>query len=276
MSGEQVEILPDADACATAAAELIARTLVEAVAARGVAHWATTGGSTPGPIYRHLALPPLRDAVPWDRVHLWWGDERFVPPDHPLSNVHIATSDLLEIGALSGESGTGGSGADVAGGRAPGAPLPEQNVHPFPVAVAIASAESPDWAAADYAAELAADGPPAVDGYPAFDLVLLGVGPDGHILSVFPGSAAFDRPEAAVGIPGPTHVEPHVARVTLNPRVVAVAGSVIVVSHGAGKAEILASVLGAQVDERRWPAQLARREGATWILDEAAASALPR
>jgi 6-phosphogluconolactonase len=276
VTGERLEILPDPEACATAAADLIARILVEAAAARGVAHWATTGGSTPAAIYRHLALPPLRDAVPWDRVHLWWGDERFVPPDHPLSNVHIATSDLLEIGALSGESGTGGSGADVAGGRAAGAPIPQANVHPFPVAVAIGSGESPDWAAADYAAELAADGPAAVDGYPAFDLVLLGVGPDGHILSVFPGSAAFDRPEPALGIPAPTHVEPHVARVTLNPRIVAVAEAVVVVSHGAGKAEILASVLGEEVDERRWPSQLARREGATWIVDEAAAAKLNR
>jgi 6-phosphogluconolactonase len=276
MTGERIEILPDPEACAVAAAERIAGTLTEAVAAREVAHWATTGGSTPAAIYRHLAVPPLRDAIPWDRVHLWWGDDRFVPLDHPLSNVHIATADLLEIGALSGESGTGGSGADVAGGRTAGAPIPEPNVHPMPVGVAIGAGEGPDWAAAQYAAELAADGPAAVDGVPAFDLVLVGVGPDAHILSVFPGSEAFDRSEVALGIPAPTHVEPHVARVTLNPRVVGVAASVVVVAIGAGKAEMLAAVLGPEIDERRWPAQLARREGATWILDEAAASKLPR
>ena len=57
-----------------------------AVEARGVAHWVTTGGSTPGPIYRALAREPLRDSVPWKRVHLWWGDDRWVPPDDPLSN----------------------------------------------------------------------------------------------------------------------------------------------------------------------------------------------
>jgi 6-phosphogluconolactonase len=276
MSAEIVEVLPDAEACARAAAELIATTLVEAAEERGAAHWATTGGSTPAAIYRNLAAPPLRDLVPWDRVHLWWGDERFVPPDHPLSNVHIATSDLLEIGALSGESGTGGSGADVAGGRSVGAPIPEDHVHPIPVGVAIASAESPGRAAADYAAQLAAEGPPETDGIPVFDLVLLGVGPDGHVLSVFPGSEAFDRSEAALGIPAPTHVEPHVARVTLNPRVVEQAAVVVLVVHGAGKAEILASVLGEEIDVRRWPAQLARRDGATWFVDEAAASALPR
>ena len=77
-------------------------------ATASVAHWATTGGSTPAAIYRNLAVPPLRDRVPWELVQLWWGDDRFVPADHPLSNAKVALADLLEIGALSGESGTGG------------------------------------------------------------------------------------------------------------------------------------------------------------------------
>ena len=77
-------------------------------------------------------------------------------------------------------------------------------------------------------------------------------------------------------MPAPTHVEPHVARVTLNPRILDVARRIIVVAHGEGKAAILAEVLGPERDERRWPAQLARRARATWILDAAAASALGR
>jgi 6-phosphogluconolactonase len=275
VTGERIEILADPDACADRAAGLIAGTLVEAVAARGAAHWATTGGSTPAAIYRRLAASPLRDEIPWEQVQLWWGDDRFVPADHPLSNVHVATSDLLEIGALSGESGTGGSGVDV-GGRKPGAPLHAGNVHQVPAGAAIAASEGPDWAAERYAEELAAAGPAPVDGVPAFDLVLVGVGPDGHILSVFPGSAAFDRPETVLGIAAPTHIEPHVARVTLNPRVVAAARAVVVVVHGTAKAAILGDVLGGEIDERRWPAQIARREGATWIVDEAAASAIHR
>jgi len=275
LTGERIEVLANPDACSDAAAELIARTLVEAAAARGAAHWATTGGSTPAAIYRRLAVSPLRDEIPWEQVQLWWGDDRFVPADHPLSNVHVAMSDLLEIGALSGESGTGGLGADV-GGRRPGAPLHASNVHQVPVAGAIARSEGPGWAAERYAEELAAAGPALVDGVPAFDLVLVGVGPDGHILSVFPGSVAFDRLEPVLPIPAPTHIEPHVPRVTLNPRVVAAARSVVVVVHGAGKASILGEVLGGEIDERRWPAQLARREGATWIVDEAAASSIRR
>jgi 6-phosphogluconolactonase len=276
VSEPELLVLPDDEACAAAAADRIASTLVDAVAARGRAHWATTGGSTPGAIYRRLAVPPLRDAVPWDRVEMWWGDERFVPPDHPLSNAKIALSDLFEIGALSGESGTGASGLDVLAGRTAGAPIPAGNIHPIPTGEAIAEARDPAWCASRYEETLRTSGPGLDDGWPAFDLVLLGMGPDGHILSVFPGSEAFDRDELVIAIPAPTHIEPHVPRVTLNPKVLDVARRIIVVSHGAAKAAVLAEVLGSQREPRRWPAQLARRAEATWIVDEAAAAALAR
>jgi 6-phosphogluconolactonase len=274
VSGETITALPDPEACARAAAGHIASRLARSAAARGVAHWATTGGSTPGAIYRNLASPPLRDEVPWDEVQLWWGDDRFVPADHPLSNVHVATSDLIEIGARSGESGTGQSGADVAGRRTPGAPIPAENVHPIPMTAAIGQGDGPEWAAEHYAAELIAIGPPFEAGIPVFDLVLIGVGPDGHILSVFPGSRTFDRDEPVLAVPAPTHVEPHVARVTLNPRIITAARDVLVVAHGASKAAILETVLHGEPDVRQWPAQLAVRDGATWIVDEAAASLL--
>lgn len=274
MSGETILVRPDPAACALTAAELIAQALRNAARANGVAHWATTGGSTPAAIYRHLAVAPLRDAIPWEDVHLWWGDDRFVPADHPLSNIHVATSDLLDVGALSGQSGTGGSGADVFSGRTSGAPIHAGNVHAIPAGEAIGLGEGPGWAAERYTAELVAHGPAFVDGVPAFDLVLVGIGPDGHVLSVFPGSTAFDAREPVLAIPAPTHVEPRVERVTLHPRILEVAAAVLVVAHGAAKAAILGEVLGDEQDVRRWPAQLARRDGATWVLDEAAAARL--
>ncbi len=272
----EIAIRADPEDCSRTAAAMIATALISAVRDNGRAHWATTGGSTPGPIYRNLAEPPLRDRVPWDLVDLWWGDERFVPLDHPLSNAKIALADLLEIGALSGESGTGTSGVDVAGGRTAGAPIPADNVHTVPTGSAIAEGLRPIWAAQRYAEMLREDGPPVEGRWPAFDLILLGIGPDGHVLSVFPNSETFDRDDTVLGVAAPTTVEPHVARVTLNPRVLDVAHRIIVVSHGAAKAQILAEILGPVRDERRWPAQLARRAGATWILDTAAASALRR
>jgi 6-phosphogluconolactonase len=274
LSDAEIVVLPDAETCATAAAERIAATLAESAAERGRAQWATTGGSTPAPIYRDLATPPRRDTVPWELVELWWGDDRFVPIDHPLSNAKIADDALLEIGALSGTSGTGGSGADVLGGRTAGAPIPAENVHPIPTTIAIGEGRDPAWAAARYAETLRAAGLPEQGGWPVFDLVLLGIGPDGHVLSVFPGSDAFDRDELVLAIPAPTHVEPHVPRVTLNPAILEVARRIIVVCHGASKAPILAKVLGPERDPRRWPAQLAVRRGATWLLDEAAAGRL--
>ena len=274
MDEPTIVTLADPDACSLAAAERIVEILDVAIDDHGEAHWATTGGSAPGGIYRHLA-GSLREEIDWRKVRLWWTDERFVPSDHPLSNAKLAEDLLLDASAFSGQSGSGASGADVLTGRLPGVGIRAVDVHPFPTGIAIGEGRDPDWCAARYVSELRADGPDENDDEaPAFDLMLLGVGPDGHILSVFPNSDAFDRDEWALGVPAPTHVEPHVPRVTLNPALVTAAHEVLVVSHGDDKAEILRDVLGGPRDTRRLPAQLARRPGATWILDRAAARLL--
>lgn len=281
----EIVVLADATAVSHAAAERIADALAGAIAARGVAHWATTGGSTPGPIYEALVRPPLRDRVDWGRVSLWWGDERFVPRSDPASNVRLVDRVLLGDGGVA---------------------IPPERVHPVPVDAVLASAGGPAIAAgaggpaesasgpaesasgpaeagaglpaeaaARYAAELHAE-VPFDGGQPVFDLVIVGVGPDGHVLSVFPGSEAFGSAEPVMPIPAPTHVEPHLARVTLNPAMLDRARTLIAVVHGAAKAGIVGTLLGPERDERRWPAQRARRAGATWLLDAAAAADLGR
>ncbi len=226
MSGPQLTIVADPDAGAVLVADRIARTLADAVDRRGRADWVTTGGSTPVGIYRRLAVPPLVGEVPWDRVHVWWTDDRFVPRDHPESNVKPFDDILLDIGVA--EEGT-------AGGRT-GVPLPFANIHPFRTGEAIGNGRGAGWCAAALADELRGAGLEQADGWPVFDLLLIGIGGDGHVLSVFPGSAAFDSTELALAIPAPTHIEPHIERVTLNPAVIAVARSVLVVSYGADKA----------------------------------------
>jgi 6-phosphogluconolactonase len=259
-------VVADPAALAAEAAERIVAALDGAIVARGRADWATTGGSTPVGIYRRLVAPPLRDAVDWANVHVWWGDDRYVPRDHPFSNVKAFDDVMLDFSDL--EEGT-------AGGPGRGVPIPADQVHPFPTGEAIGSSRGAAWCAATLADELRAADLPAAGGWPAFDMLLLGVGPDGHLLSVFPGSAALDSDQLGLGIPAPTHIEPKVERVTLNPAIVGAARSVLMVVSGAEKADAVANVFGSELDPHKWPAQLARRSGMTWILDEAAAGRLP-
>ena len=243
--------------------------LTEAVEARGRADWLTTGGSTAPGIYRRLADTALRDEVPWAKVHAWWGDDRYVPRDHPLSNVRPFDDILLSLA----QTESGQLGLATIGAPGP-VPIPYDQVHPFPTSVAIGDAHGAAWCADQIADDLRRDGPDLEDGWPVFDVALLGVGPDGHVLSVFPGSAALASADLALAIPAPAHVEPHVERVTLNPAVIGVARRIVVVATGAAKAAVLAHVFGQERDPSRWPAQFARRQGATWILDSAAASEL--
>ena len=279
-SGEpEIEVLPDADAAAAAAAARIARALAEAVAARGRADWATTGGSTPVPIYRHLGEPPLRDLVPWDRVHVWWGDDRVVPRDHPLSNRLPFDQVLLRASGSSGQSGTGDDGFSGRAGDWPGVAIPTQNIHGIPIDLALGRSSSEDAAAREaaaiYASALRA-APLERDsaGFPVLDVVLVGVGPDGHVFSVFPGSPLFDTEAWVSAVPAPTHVEPHVGRVSLHPGFLTAARQPLAVALGGGKAQVVHDVLAGPVDVRRLPAQLARRAGATWVLDQASGSQL--
>ncbi len=266
MTEPEIVIVADAAAAAALAADRIAVSLQVTVETRGRADWATTGGSAAAGIYGALSTQPLRRAVPWGAVHTWWGDDRFVPRDHPLSNVSAFDSMMLD--AADGEEGT-------AFDPFPGVRIPLANLHPFRTGEAIGAGRDAASCAAELAAELRAAGLAERDGWPVLDLVLLGIGGDGHVLSVFPGSSAFGSSDWALAIPAPTHIEPEVERVTLNPAIIKVAHHVLVVATGAAKAEILAAILTERIDPTRLPAQLARRADATWILDTAAAARLP-
>ena len=185
----------------------------------------------------------------------------------PASNVKAFDDILLGIGPH--EEGT-------AGGDRPGVPLPVDHVHPFPTGEAIGEARGAAWCAAELADELRAAG---LEERRRLARVRPRVPRDraGRPPAVgLPGLAGARLARLALAIPAPTHIEPHVERVTLNPALLAVAREILVVAYGEDKAAGLADVLGAERDPRRWPAQLARRPGATWILDEAAASLLPR
>jgi len=252
----ELVVAANPDEAARAAAERIAAGLIGAVERRGLADFCTTGGRISVAIYRLLAAPPLVERIPWSRVHVWWGDDRFVPRGHPESNV-IALDHVL-----------------LGGGSAGGAPLSPSNIHPFPTDRALAEGRDNHWCAARYAEELGAHLPLTEGNWPAFDLILVGVGDDGHVLSCFPGSPALGTMAWTIGVPAPAHIGPHLPRVTINPRMLE-AAPVLVVTWGAGKAEALGHAFGKIRDDRRWPVQRTRRTGATWIVDEAAAEQIP-
>ncbi|HET9681312.1 MAG TPA: 6-phosphogluconolactonase, partial [Candidatus Limnocylindrales bacterium] len=212
-SEPHVDVLADPEATTRAAATLLAAALADAVRERGRADWATTGGSTVVGIYRALATEPLRDLVPWDRVHVWWGDDRLVPRDHPLSNRLPFDQGLLAMAGLAGMSGTGAGAVDVHLGVTSGVPIPIPNVHAMPIdaALAAAAAEGRPATATEHAARQAADSyaaeleaaplPRDGSGIPILDVVLVGVGPDGHVFSVFPDSPLLDSAALASPVP---------------------------------------------------------------------------
>jgi 6-phosphogluconolactonase len=244
-----IEIFPDPAAVQAAAAEVFAARTAAAARARGAAFVALAGGSTPRGLYGLLADPgqPFRARVPWPALHVFWGDERPVPPDHPDSNYRMAHEALLR---------------EVA--------VPAAQVHRIP-------AEDPDprRAAQRYAGELrrafGAHGR-LEDGWPRFDLVLLGMGADGHTASLFPGTDVLHEraaPVAATWVPAlGTH------RITLTAPVLNRAEAVAFLVTGADKAETLAAVLDGPPRPDAYPSQGIRPDGGTllWLVDRAAAS----
>jgi 6-phosphogluconolactonase len=201
-----------------------------------------TGGSSPEGLYRLLADEPWRSKVPWDRVHWFMGDDRFVPLADPRSNMGIAQRLFLNR-----------------------VPAPRGNVHPIPT-----DANYPEGAANLYADELKTFyGADKLDpARPLFDLVLMGLGPDGHVASLYPQSRALEEKERWVVGVGKAGWEPFVPRVTLTFPALASTREMLFLVDGAGQRDILRRVFAGE----DLPASRASSNGdLVWLLDRAAA-----
>ncbi|KUL53658.1 6-phosphogluconolactonase [Streptomyces sp. NRRL S-1521] len=234
---------------AAATAARLITTIVDAQSARGHASVVLTGGRNGNGLLAALGSSPARDAVDWSRLDLWWGDERFLPDGDPERNHTQAREALLDA-----------------------VPLDPARVHPMPASDGPYEA---DAAAEVYAAELAAAaGPDDHGSVPTFDVLMLGVGPDTHVASLFPGLPAVRETERmVVGVHGAP--KPPATRVSLTLPAIRAAREVWLLAAGEDKAEAAATALSG-ADEVRAPAAGARgRSHTLWLLDEAAASKLP-
>jgi 6-phosphogluconolactonase len=233
----RVIVVADSIALTRTAAE---RVLTRIAANSGRIAICLTGGSSPKQLYRLLATDSCRSRVPWDRVHWFIGDERFVPPSDPLNNMGVARQIFLDACA------------------------PAANIHPIAT-----DAADPEQAARRYETELKSFyGANELDpARPLFDLVLMGVGPDGHTASLFPDYPAIEEVVHWVtGVPR-AHVEPFVPRVTLTLPALGSCREMLFEIAGADKRAILTRVLAGE----NLPANRAQATGETvWLVDQAA------
>jgi 6-phosphogluconolactonase len=232
---------------ARSAAALFASVAADAVKARGVARLAISGGSTPKAMLALLANPaePFLASIPWDRIQLFWVDERCVGPEDPDSNFGMTKKAMLD-----------------------GVPLPSANVHRMEGEL------EPELGASRYEAEIRNTFKLEGAETPTFDLVLLGMGPDGHTASLFPHTDALNE---MARICVANHVQQKdTYRVTLTWPVINQGRQVAFLIEGAGKAEVLKTVFEGPYDPETYPSQLIRPASGklTLLLDEAAAANL--
>jgi 6-phosphogluconolactonase len=238
-----IQVYPDLESLSRAAAALLVAQAHLAVAARGRFGVALSGGHTPRRTYELLAAPPFRRQTPWDRVHVFWGDERCVPSSDPRSNARLARKAWLDH-----------------------VPIPKAQIHPMNCALdPAAAARRYETGLQEYFA-----GRP-----PCLDLVFLGLGDNGHTASLFPGTRVLEEQErwaAAVYV-----ADQNLWRVTLTAPLLNQAAVVAFLVAGPGKAKILREVLHGPRDPRRLPAQLIQPQSGDlrWLCDLQAAPQLP-
>lgn len=239
-----VQKFANKEALARAAAEEVTRVAAAAVRENGVATIALAGGSTPEAMYRLLAdEPAFRARFPWAQTHFFFSDERHVPPGDKESNYRMADQALLN--KVAGE-------------------CPAGNIHRIP-------SENPDAseAAADYETEVRAFF--GADDVPRFDLILLGMGPDGHTGSLFPGTTGLRETEKLVAAAWVDKLSTY--RITFTPPLLAAAKALLFLTAGSDKAEVLQVVLEGAPEFDRYPSQRisAENPNALWLVDEAVA-----
>jgi 6-phosphogluconolactonase len=232
----RLESLADADALAVRVADWL---LAAATASKGRFAVALSGGTTPKRLYERLAAPPYRDAMPWSRIHWFWGDERFVPPDDSQSNYRMVREAMLSR-----------------------APIDPANVHAIPTVGVDA-----DDAAATYEYELQSFyGTDRLDPQrPLFDVTLLGIGPDGHTASLFPGAAALAERE--LWVTGVADAQ-GLSRITLTLPVLNSSRNVAFLVEGDGKRNIVERFRRGDCD---LPAVRVNPIGARWLFGDRAA-----
>lgn len=246
-SARRLLVFADPAALARAAAEEVARRIAVAVRANGRAAVALSGGSTPKVLYGLLAdEPSFRERLPWKETHFFFGDERHVPPDDKDSNFRMASEAMFD--KLSGV-------------------LPPGNIHRV-------HAETPDaYAAADaYAREISEFFGGSA---PRFDLTLLGMGPEGHTASLFPGTTGLRETTPAAA----AYIEKLAAyRITFTPATLKNSAALLLLVAGKDKADTLAAVLEGPSEPDKFPVQgISAGDGETlWLLDQAAAAKLTR
>lgn len=253
MNARDVVVHPDAGVLAQAVAARLLTRLLDVQSVRRPAHLGVTGGTIGTEILAAVAVSPLRDAVDWSGVHVWWGDERFLPAGDPERNETLTRDALLDA-------------LDDA--------LPAGNIHPVAASDA-PGIDSPEDAAAAYAGDLASFADPATGGapvaVPAFDVLMLGMGPDGHVASLFPGHAALAvTGTSTVGVHGSPKPPPE--RVSLTFEAIHAAREVWIVAAGAAKAPAVAAALGGAPVEQTPAAGAVGVERTLWLLDAAAAT----
>lgn len=241
-AGASVVVASDLDALSREAAELFIRLSQASIAAHGRFTAALSGGSTPRMFYTLLGADNYRRAVEWDKVHLFWADERIVPPDHPKSSFKLAFETFISSVSLSAE-----------------------NIH------RIRGEKDAETAAREYVKDIRDLF--GTEGMPAFDLVILGVGEDGHTASLFPGSSALaEGNRLAV----PVHRDrPDHDRVTLTLPVLNNALHVLFLASGKNKAYVLHDILE-KGNRNKYPAGLVKpvHGNLRWLIDTEAASKL--